>query len=112
MRLCDKLNLAGSRKFLHPKVYTHEESKAWTTIESGLESICTIHPKKLEVTFRVASDGIIYFSAGTQEEKQTSITLDGLKSVIPRAEYEGLKVDTIQLSDEFFYVFSFCPSNL
>lgn len=110
-RLCDKLN-SVSRKFLRPKTHTHEEAKVWTLIQSSLESLCTIHPKKLEVTFRVASNGIIYFSTGSQEEKQTSVTLDGLKLVIPRAKYEGLKVDTVRLSDETFYIFSFCPSNL
>lgn len=112
MRLCDELNLEFSNRFLHSNVFTHDESMAWSIIKKEFKSMLTSNPQKLKVTFRVTNEGIVYLSSGSQEEKQTSVTIDGLKKVCPKAKAEGLKIETFNLNNEKIFTFSFCPSNL
>lgn len=112
MRFCDELNLEFSNSSPHSNVYTHDELMAWAIIKKEFKSILTSNLQKLEVTFRVTNEGIVYVSSGSQGEKQTYITLNGLKTVISKAKAEGLKVKTFNLNNEKIFIFSFCPSNL
>ena len=89
---------------------THQDAKAWSTIEKHLIFLAKISssPKQLWVSICFAeSIPVITLSNAYQEE--TDLTLQSVKNIIPKAENQGLKVE---IDLEFKEItFTFTPSN-
>jgi len=110
LRLWEKLN----KKFIPNKqlsiVSTHQDAKAWSTIEHHLISLskASSTPKQIWVSYCFAeSIPIITLSNAHQEE--TNLTLQSVKNIIPKAEIQGLKVEVDLEFKEI--TFTFTPSN-
>ena len=110
LRLCEKLN----ENFIPHKPAeapnTHQDDRAWSTIEKLLISLAkdSTQPRQIWVSYCYA-EPIPIIILSTSEQIETALTLQGVKDIIPRAENQGLKVESDPIYKEI--TFTFTPSN-
>ena len=109
-RLCETLN-----HFFIPNKHvgaaiTHQDAKAWYTIEKILISLAKnlAEPKQIWISYNY-SESTPFITLSTSERVETDLCLEGVKNIIPKAESNGLKVEVDLEFKEI--TFTFTPSN-
>ena len=109
-RLCEKLNHFFIPRNQVKSVCTHEDSKAWFTIEKHFIALAKASstPKQLWVSYCFA-ESIPVITLSNCKQIETDLTLQSVKNIISKAENNGLKVEVDLEFKEI--TFTFTPSN-